>query len=139
MISCTGRRARRTVNGVAAATTVAATVCLAAAAYAASAQPSPATPRYHDGLWSVSIVTEKGDCDRGYRYPIRITNGMLTNPGDQVFTITGKVAQSGAITVTVSAAGKSATGSGHLAGNSGGGLWTGGACAGSWTAERRGS
>jgi hypothetical protein len=98
-----------------------------------------AQPRY-DGLWSVSIVTEKGDCDRGYRYPIRISNGVLANAGDTAFSISGKVAPTtGAIVVTVAAAGKSATGSGQLAGNAGGGHWTGGACSGSWTAERRGA
>jgi hypothetical protein len=95
-------------------------------------------PRY-DGLWSVSIVTEKGDCDRGYRYPVRISNGMLANAGDNVFTITGRVGGTGAITVTVSAGGRSAIGSGRLAGNSGMGSWSGGSCSGSWTAERRGS
>jgi hypothetical protein len=109
---------------------------LVAATLASSA--SFAVPRY-DGLWSVSIVTEKGDCDRGYRYPIRISNGQLVNAGDTAFTITGKVAETGAITVTVSAAGKSATGSGRLAGDAGGGHWTGGACSGTWTAERRGA
>jgi len=96
-----------------------------------------AVPRY-DGLWSVSLVTEKGDCDRGYRYPIRISNGMLANAGDNVFTITGRVVGTGAITVTVSAGGRSATGSGRLAGDMGMGSWTGGSCSGSWTAERRG-
>jgi hypothetical protein len=95
-------------------------------------------PRY-DGMWSVSIVTEKGDCDRGYRYPIRIANGAVVNGGSDPFTISGKVAPSGAITVTVSSGSKSATGSGHLAGNSGEGLWHGGACSGTWTAERRNS
>jgi hypothetical protein len=97
-----------------------------------------AVPRY-DGLWSVSIVTEKGDCDPGYRYPIRISNGTLANAGDTTFTITGKVAGTGAVTVTVNAAGRSATGSGRLAGNIGTGSWSGGACSGSWTAERRGA
>lgn len=95
-----------------------------------------AMPRY-DGTWSVLVMTKKGDCDPGYRYPIRISDGKLVNAGDSAFTITGKVAETGAITVTVSAAGKSATGVGRLAGNQGGGLWTGGACSGSWTAERR--
>ena len=96
------------------------------------------SPRY-DGMWSVSIVTQKGDCDRGYRYPIRIENGAVVNGGSDPFTISGKVGPSGAITVTVSSGSKSATGSGHLAGNSGGGLWQGGACSGTWTAERRDS
>jgi hypothetical protein len=96
-----------------------------------------AVPAY-DGLWSVSIVTEKGDCDRGYRYPIRISNGVLANAGDvTAIDINGKVQQTGAITVTVSGGGKSATGSGRLAGNIGEGHWSGGECSGSWTAERR--
>ena len=91
----------------------------------------------YDGLWSVSIVTEKGACDRGYRYPIRISNGMLANAGDVAVNIAGKVMPTGAITVMVSAAGKSANGSGRLSGNLGEGSWTGGACSGTWTAERR--
>ncbi len=111
---------------------------LIAASTSFAATQTFAVPGY-DGLWSVSVVTEKGDCDRGYRYPIRISNGQLVNAGDAVFTVTGKVAQTGAITVTVSAAGKSATGSGHLAGARGGGSWHGGACSGTWTAERRSS
>lgn len=111
-------------------------IVAASATFAATS--SFAVPRY-DGLWSVSIVTEKGDCDRGYRYPIRISNGVLVNGGDTAFTISGKVGQSGAITVTVSAGGKSATGLGKLAGDTGGGQWRGGECSGTWTAERRGS
>jgi hypothetical protein len=91
----------------------------------------------YDGLWSVSIVTEKGDCDRGYRYPIRITNGVLANAGSVNITIAGKVQPTGAIIVLVSAAGKSANGSGRLSGDLGEGRWTGGECSGSWTAERR--
>jgi hypothetical protein len=116
--------AATTAAGIAAASTVSTT--------------SFALPRY-DGLWSVSIVTQKGDCDPGYRYPVRITNGTLFNAGDTNFTVSGKVGSTGAITVTVSAAGRSATGSGRLAGDAGMGSWTGGSCSGSWTAERRGS
>jgi hypothetical protein len=110
----------------------------AASALVTVAAASTAAPRY-DGVWSVSIVTEKGDCDRGYRYPIRIANGVLANGGNDPFTISGKVAPSGAITVTVSSGSKSATGSGRLAGDTGEGLWHGGACSGTWTAERRSS
>jgi hypothetical protein len=96
-----------------------------------------AVPAY-DGLWSVSIVTEKGDCDRGYRYPIRIQNGALANAGNvTAVSINGKVQPTGAITVTVSSGSKSATGSGRLSGDLGEGHWSGGECSGSWTAERR--
>ena len=111
---------------------------LLAASFLVGSTSSFAVPRY-DGLWSVSIVTEKGDCDRGYRYPIRISNGTLGNAGDSVFKIGGNVNPNGAITVSVSAGGKSASGSGKLAGDRGGGAWRGGECSGSWTAERRGS
>ena len=40
-----------------------------------------AGPSY-DGVWSVLVHTEKGDCDPGYRYPIRIANGHLINAGE---------------------------------------------------------
>jgi hypothetical protein len=108
----------------------------ASAALTATTASKAASPRY-DGTWSVLIVTEKGDCDRGYRYPIRISNGTLINGGSNPFTISGKVQPSGSIVVTVSSGQKSATGTGRLAGNTGGGSWKGGACSGSWTAERR--
>lgn len=111
---------------------------VAAACLTASATSNAAAPSY-DGVWSVSIVTEKGDCDRGYRYPIRIVHGVLANGGSDPFTISGKVAPSGAITVTVSHGDKSATGSGRLAGGAGEGFWKGGACSGTWTAEKRSS
>ena len=52
-----------------------------AAAATLTSTTSFAMPRY-DGLWSVSVVTQKGDCDPGYRYPIRISNGALVNAGD---------------------------------------------------------
>ena len=110
---------------------------LVAASATVATTSSYAVPAY-DGLWSVSIVTEKGDCDRGYRYPIRIQNGALANAGSvTAITINGKVQPTGAITVIVSSGSKSATGSGRLSGDLGEGHWTGGECSGSWTAERR--
>lgn len=136
------------VVAAAAVSTLAISVASAAGAIAAGqpaaapvphAKVAPANfpvPRY-DGLWSVSVVTEKGACDRGYRYPIRITNGTLANAGDAVFNISGQVVQNGAITVRVSAAGKSANGIGRLSGNIGAGSWTGGECSGTWTAQKR--
>jgi hypothetical protein len=111
------------------------------ALYAASLNftvtPAVALPG-HDGHWSVLIVTEKGDCDRGYRYPIRITHGTLSNAGDAAFSIEGKVGPTGLIRVTVSHGSASANGVGQLAGNMGSGSWNGSSCSGTWTAERRG-
>jgi hypothetical protein len=92
-----------------------------------------------DGIWSVVIVTQKGACDRAYRYPIRIRNGALLAEGSSPATINGKVASNGQVTVTVSAGNKSAIGSGRLSGTAGTGSWTGGECSGTWEAERRGA
>ena len=101
-----------------------------------AAAPVQATSNF-DGKWSVVIVTEKGDCDRAYRYPIAIKGQSLVNAGDASFDISGKVGGDGAVAVKISYGDKHASGSGRLNGASGEGHWSGGACAGSWTAERR--
>jgi hypothetical protein len=111
-------------------------LALVAASMAAAATPGAALPRY-DGLWSVSIVTKKGDCVASYRYPMLISNGLLANGGALPIDVRGRVEASGAIKVIVSRGDKSATGYGRLAGNSGGGSWSGMSCSGSWSAERR--
>ena len=72
-----------------------------------TALPATSAPSF-DGVWSVVIVTEKGTCDRAYRYPIRISNGTVVNEGSSPATINGKVASNGAVTVTVSGGGKTA-------------------------------
>jgi hypothetical protein len=101
-----------------------------------AAAPAAATPTY-DGLWSVVIVTQKGSCDKAYRYPVRIANGAVQNDGPSLINVSGKVGGNGAVTVLVSAGDKSATGTGKLTGKVGGGKWSGGECAGTWEAERR--
>jgi len=101
-----------------------------------AAAPAAATANY-DGLWSVVIVTEKGSCDRAYRYPVRISNGAVQNDGPSLINVSGKVGGNGMVTVLVSAGYKTASGTGRLSGKAGGGKWSGGACAGTWEAERR--
>ena len=112
-------------------------IAISLASALSAATPAAATPNY-DGLWSVQIVTEKGSCDRAYRYPVRISKGVLLNDGPSPITVSGKVGGNGSVTVTVSYGDKSASGSGRLSGKIGMGSWSGGSCAGSWEAERRG-
>lgn len=105
--------------------------------------PAPASARTpYDGLWSVLIVTERGTCDRAYRYPLRIINGRVTYGGEADFTIFGRVRPNGAVTVTVARGDSRATGAGRLTPSYGSGRWRGAssanACAGVWQAERRG-
>jgi hypothetical protein len=116
----------------------------AAAILTASAVPASA-PAFaktsYDGHWSVLIVTQKGTCDRAYRYPVKIDNGTVGYAGEASFNVTGKVGNNGAVTVTVSRGDKSATGTGRMSATDGSGIWTAasGECSGTWTAERRGA
>ncbi|EJW12089.1 hypothetical protein A33M_2427 [Rhodovulum sp. PH10] len=118
--------------------TAAAAAGIAALGAIAGSAPAQARTNF-DGMWSVVVVTEQGDCDRAYRYPIRINDdGSLVNAGSSSFDISGKVARDGKLVVRLSYGDKSATGRGRLSGAAGAGRWAGGACAGTWTAERRG-
>jgi hypothetical protein len=100
-----------------------------------------APTRAFDGLWSVSIVTYFGDCNRGYRYPLRIWQGQVIKAEDDPnYSVSGAVARNGTIGVTVSGGGQTASGTGRLTTNYGAGIWhtTNGECSGRWTAQRRG-
>ena len=117
---------------------------LAACAILAATVPAsaPASARSNfDGQWSVLIVTQKGTCDRAYRYPVKIDNGSVGYAGDSSFTVSGKVGENGSVTVKVARGGQSANGQGKLSAKDGSGLWTAGSgdCSGTWTAERRSS
>ena len=120
------------------ATALAALAILAASVIPAGSAPMPSAKSF-DGGWSVLIVTEKGTCDRAYRYPVKIANGSVGYAGTASFNVAGKVGQNGAITVTVSRGSNSATGTGRMSGTDGSGTWTAasGECSGTWSAERR--
>ena len=94
-----------------------------------------------DGAWSVVVITRAGTCTPTLRYPVAITNGIVTNAGDSPASVSGRVAPSGAVRVTVQSGGSWASGSGHLSANGGSGVWRGqgssGPCQGTWQAERR--
>jgi hypothetical protein len=117
-------------------------VAMPDASAAAKRQPSHATSGF-DGLWSVLIITEKGTCDRGYRYAVRIKGGRVghADPANSSFKISGTVAGGGAARVSVARGNQSARGTGRLSRNAGSGRWTSskGECSGVWQAERRGS
>ncbi len=112
----------------------AATAMLTSAGLASSTTP-------FDGRWSVLIETEKGDCDRAYRYGLLITDGKLSYAGDAEFQINGRVAHNGNVHVRVVHGSSYADGHGRLSQDSGSGVWRGvgsGVCSGHWVAERRG-
>ncbi len=107
---------------------------------AALVGPSPAAyAAVRDGNWSVLIITEKGECDRGYRYEVKVANGQVSYRGDLGIDLAGSVAPDGATKVSIKLGDKGASGTGRLSGRTGSGVWRGiGAnrtCAGRWEAE----
>jgi hypothetical protein len=94
-----------------------------------------------DGDWSVVIQTRGGACMPSLRYPVAITNGVVTNGGETPATVQGRVAPNGAVRVTVQSGSSWASGSGRLTTTGGSGVWRGqgtsGLCEGTWQAQRR--
>jgi hypothetical protein len=109
--------------------------------WTASAAPvAPAGVSQFDGTWSVSIITDAGECDRGYRYALHIAGGRITydNPS---FDVSGQVNARGQVSVVVRAGSQAAVGTGRLSRDYGTGTWSGQSatsrCSGHWEAERR--
>jgi hypothetical protein len=94
-----------------------------------------------DGLWTILIVTEAGECDRAYRYGVSIDHGRIVYDGTAGVELTGTVDPSGRVSATVQRGEQGATGTGRLSGARGRGNWRGrsstGQCSGYWEAERR--
>jgi hypothetical protein len=110
----------------------------AIAAALVAAIPSAARAANYDGAWTVTILTQFGNCPSSLRYGVRVVRGRVFGD-DQSYQVYGAVAPNGATRVTVSEQGQSASGTGRLSGNAGAGRWrtSTGQCAGQWTAERR--
>ena len=77
-----------------------------------------------NGRWSVLILTERGECDRAYRYPIAIENGRVRYAGEAGFNITGQVGANGAIQGNIAQGDTRANVRGRLSGGAGSGTWT---------------
>jgi len=92
-----------------------------------------------DGGWSVQITTTRGTCSSGVGFGVEVRGGVVRAAGG--LDVQGSVAANGATRVRIASGNQSASGSGRLSGNSGGGTWTGvgsqGTCSGSWSATRR--
>ena len=93
----------------------------------------------HDGNWSVQVLTEKGDCEKVYRYPIIVQNGAIRYGGSEAFNASGGVSANGSVRGSISRGDQRAEVTGRISGASGGGTWcTSTGCSGNWNAEKRG-
>ena len=96
---------------------------------------TPAAAATFDGAWNVQIASSSGACPNGTTVSIGINNGQVAS-GNAMFVASGRVADAGTISVTLSSGIKRAVGSGHLTATSGSGTWHGVMCSGTWTAQR---
>ncbi len=114
-----------------AAFALAAAIALAGAARAGAA---------YDGAWKVTIITQAGNCDPAYSYPVKVVDGRVSYSGDGSFDISGRVGEAGVVSVAIARGDQKASASGKLSGNSGSGHWSGKsastACSGRWEATR---
>jgi hypothetical protein len=55
-----------------------------------------------DGNWSVEVITERGDCDKAYRFPVTIQGGRARYGGSESFAVTGSVAANGSLSGSIS-------------------------------------
>jgi hypothetical protein len=129
----------RAIFAVAAVIVVAAGAAMPPDAIARTARPYAVT-RAFDGIWSVEVITQHGDCNPTFRYPLRIWYGRVFKADtDPNYQVAGAVASSGAISVAVTGGGRTARGTGRMSRNDGGGVWQTDTrtCSGIWTAKRR--
>ena len=98
------------------------------------AAPAAASATF-DGQWSVQIASSNSSCTNGASVSIGISNGQVASNTASV-SASGRVADAGIISVTLSSGIKRAVGFGRLSGSSGSGTWRAAMCSGTWTAQR---
>ena len=98
------------------------------------ATPAAASATF-DGQWSVQIASSNSACTNGTSVSIGISNGQVASTTASV-SASGRVAEAGTISVTLSSGIKRAVGFGRLSGSSGSGTWRAATCSGTWTAQR---
>ena len=122
----------RTLSGLLAGLVLA--MSLASPVEARTGERTAARTSY-DGNWSVLIVTNRGPCDRGYRYGLSIRGGKVFYTGSLSVNVNGQVSGNGFVRVRVSAGSQGATGTGRLSRDYGEGSWQGDGSAGSCSGQ----
>jgi hypothetical protein len=110
-----------------------------AALAASTAIAAPRSAANHDGKWSVEVITDRGTCDRVYRWNLGIQGGRVIDIGE-IAKPSGGVSSNGGVSMRFVRNNDYASATGQLDGDWGSGSWTSPtlACSGRWRAERRG-
>jgi hypothetical protein len=96
----------------------------------------------HDGSWAIEIVTERGACDRLYRYYVEVDGQAVrlrSMMGETSQASMGLVRPDGRVNATLGQADDPVNVTGRLAAASGTGVWSAPArqCTGRWSAQKR--
>ena len=95
-------------------------------------------PGAYDGTWNVTFATQAGNCSAAYSAPFAVSGGRVFSAGGG--KVSGGISRGGRVAVTITVGASAASGSGRLAGNYGGGRWSGiiqgDRCSGTWQAVR---
>jgi hypothetical protein len=92
---------------------------------------TPAAAASFDGQWNVQITSTNSACSGRANVSIGISNGRVQS-ANAMMTASGRVAEAGAINVTLTRGIKRAVGSGYLTATT----CSGTMCSGTWTAQR---
>ena len=109
------------------------------AAVALMLAASPVFAGGFDGPWSVTIVTQSGNCDAAYAFPMQVIGGRVIASGGTAMQ--GRVSGGGAVNVSLTQGASNGRASGRLSATSGSGRWSGvlagSKCSGRWEATRQ--
>ncbi len=107
----------------------------AALLFASMLSPAAQAGGSYDGVWSVSLLTKSGDCDRSVVSQIQIRDGRV-NENLLYARIVGNIGGNGVVSLQVVRGNDSLNAYGTVDGTRASGSWTaaGRNCTGSWTA-----
>jgi hypothetical protein len=96
----------------------------------------------HDGSWAIEVMTERGECERLYRYYVVVDGEAVrlrSMMGETSEAPVGALRKDGRIDVTLGQADDPVSVKGQLGAAAGGGRWVAPlrGCAGRWSAEKR--
>lgn len=111
---------------------------LAVAAIMLASLPAAATERF-DGSWRIDIIGKPGQCELGYRVPVRINGGLVSYKGRRFSTAAVYITPAGTVAIKLVSGRHVVTGTGALKGHFGSGSWTlrSIGCTGRWRAEKQ--
>ncbi|WP_406856815.1 hypothetical protein ABEG18_04045 [Alsobacter sp. KACC 23698] len=109
------------------------------AALVLSAAATAGQAANYDGSYSVLLTTQRGACDKVYRFPVNVEGGKVFYAGQTGAVATGGVDAAGRVTATIQYGQDMLRANGRITPGYGEGRWTSPTrkCSGAWTADKR--